>query len=93
MRRAFIQRFTAVSVCHTGSVGQAWRWSGSAGRQACEDRPLGRQRYVVDVGVFEVPDEYLEPAKELICRVMENALELAVPLVVNAEVGHSLAKE
>ena len=42
--------------------------------------------------VFELPESEVEEAKEIIKRSMEGALELDVPLVVNFEVGNSLAK-
>ncbi len=42
--------------------------------------------------VFEVPVAEVGEAKELICGAMERAMALAVPLVVNVEVGESLAK-
>ena len=42
--------------------------------------------------VFELPEEELEETQEVIKTVMEGAFALDVPLVVNFEVGHSLAK-
>lgn len=42
--------------------------------------------------VFELPEKELPVAKEMIKKAMEGALELDVPLVVNFEVGDSLAK-
>lgn len=42
--------------------------------------------------VFELPETELEKTKPLIKAAMENALKLDVPLVVNFEVGKSLAK-
>ncbi len=42
--------------------------------------------------VFELPETELEQTKPLIKTAMENALPLDVPLVVNFEVGNSLAK-
>lgn len=42
--------------------------------------------------VFEVPASEVEKAKEVIVTAMEQAMLLDVPLVVNAEVGNSLAK-
>ena len=42
--------------------------------------------------VFELPKEELEETQELIKKAMEGAYELDVPLVVNFEVGNSLAK-
>ncbi|NOR24623.1 MAG: DNA polymerase I [Desulforhopalus sp.] len=42
--------------------------------------------------VFELPETELEKTKPIIQAAMENALKLDVPLVVNFEVGTSLAK-
>ena len=42
--------------------------------------------------VFELPKEELEETQKLIKKAMEGAFELDVPLVVNFEVGNSLAK-
>lgn len=42
--------------------------------------------------VFELPEEQLDETKALIKKAMEGALTLDVPLVVNFEVGKSLAK-
>jgi DNA polymerase-1 len=42
--------------------------------------------------VFELPEEELDETKTEIKKAMENALEIDVPLVVNFEVGNSLAK-
>ncbi|MCP4338268.1 MAG: DNA polymerase I [Desulfobulbaceae bacterium] len=42
--------------------------------------------------VFELPETELEKTKPIIKAAMENALKLDVPLVVNFEVGKSLAK-
>lgn len=42
--------------------------------------------------VFELPENELEKAKPVIKEAMENVLELSVPLLVNFEVGNSLAK-
>lgn len=42
--------------------------------------------------VFELPEEEREVAEQIIGRSMETALPLDVPLRVNFEVGHSLAK-
>lgn len=42
--------------------------------------------------VFELPESELEEAKTIIQEAMEKALDLDVPLVVNFEVGKSLAK-
>ncbi|MBW2660155.1 MAG: DNA polymerase I, partial [Deltaproteobacteria bacterium] len=43
--------------------------------------------------VFELPESELEATRPVIRDAMENALELSVPLVVNFEVGTSLAKK
>ncbi len=42
--------------------------------------------------VFELPEDELEATKEIVKTAMEEALELDVPLVVNFEIGKSLAK-
>ena len=42
--------------------------------------------------VFELPEAELAPTRELVKSAMESAMELDVPLVVNFEVGSSLAK-
>ncbi len=42
--------------------------------------------------VFELPESELEITSNLVRQAMENALALDVPLVVNLEVGNSLAK-
>ncbi len=42
--------------------------------------------------VFELPESELETTSNLVRQAMENALTLDVPLVVNLEVGNSLAK-
>jgi len=42
--------------------------------------------------VFELPENELEAAKPILKKAMENALKLDVPLVVNFQVGKSLAK-
>lgn len=42
--------------------------------------------------VFEVPESEVDEAKGIIVTAMEQAMNLDVPLVVNAEVGNSLAK-
>lgn len=42
--------------------------------------------------VFELPEEEVEAAKKVIQEAMEGVLTLSVPLVVNFEVGTSLAK-
>lgn len=42
--------------------------------------------------VFEVPKEELEKTRLVVLKAMEEALEIDVPLVVNCEVGKSLAK-
>jgi DNA polymerase I len=42
--------------------------------------------------VFELPEDQIENTKTAVRRVMESALQLDVPLVVNLEVGKSLAK-
>ena len=39
-----------------------------------------------------MPEEEAEEARELVKRVMEGALELAVPLVVDARLGASWAE-
>ncbi|WP_163339955.1 DNA polymerase I [Desulfopila sp. IMCC35008] len=43
--------------------------------------------------VFEVPESEVEEAKGVIVTAMEQAMILDVPLVVNADVGNSLAKD
>ncbi len=42
--------------------------------------------------VFELPEAELEATQSVVKEAMENALELAVPLVVNFETGKNLAK-
>ncbi len=42
--------------------------------------------------VFELPKEELEETQKIVKKAMEGAFELDVPLVVNFEVGNSLAK-
>ncbi|HIP40376.1 MAG TPA: DNA polymerase I, partial [Desulfocapsa sulfexigens] len=42
--------------------------------------------------VFELPASELDKTREVVKITMENALKLDVPLVVNFEVGESLAK-
>ena len=42
--------------------------------------------------VLELPEVELKRTREVVVQAMEQALELAVPLVVNCEVGSSLAK-
>uniref|UniRef100_UPI0026E98449 DNA polymerase I n=1 Tax=Malonomonas rubra TaxID=57040 RepID=UPI0026E98449 len=42
--------------------------------------------------VFEVPEDQVEAAREIIKESMEKAMQLDVPLVVNVTVGKSLAK-
>ena len=42
--------------------------------------------------VFEVSENEVDKTKEIVCQVMEAAMELDVPLRVNCEVGKNLAK-
>ena len=44
---------------------------------------------VHDELIFEVPEDEVETFKEVISKVMENAIQLNVPLKVDAEVGDS----
>ena len=42
---------------------------------------------VHDELVFEVPDEELNAVKDKVVEIMENVIELSVPLTVNASTG------
>ncbi|SDP25451.1 DNA polymerase I [Desulforhopalus singaporensis] len=42
--------------------------------------------------VFELPEDEVEQMRPVVARAMENVIDLEVPLVVNFELGHSLAK-
>lgn len=59
---------------------------------AASDIPASLLLQIHDELVFEVPKASVESAGEVIRRVMEGAMQLAVPLVVNVETGTSLAK-
>ncbi len=47
---------------------------------------------VHDELIFEVPESELEEATKLVTQVMESALELSVPLLTEARVGHNWAE-
>ena len=47
---------------------------------------------VHDELIFEVPEAELEEATKLVTQVMESALELSVPLLTEARVGHNWAE-
>jgi DNA polymerase-1 len=62
-------------------------------------RALGERRMtsrlilqIHDELLLEVPEAEAEEAKDLVTRVMEGALELEVPLVVDARLGHNWAE-
>ena len=42
--------------------------------------------------VFEVPEDQIERTKNVVRKAMESVFPLDVPLIVNLEVGKSLAK-
>jgi DNA polymerase-1 len=46
---------------------------------------------VHDELVFESPENEVETVKELVCGIMENIVELSVPLKVNVAVGKDWA--
>lgn len=57
-----------------------------------ENLPAKMLLQIHDELVFEVPEDIIDKASEVIRDAMEGAMELDVPLVVNVEVGKSLAK-
>lgn len=59
---------------------------------AKENIPARMLLQIHDELVLEVPEAYVEQTTEMVRRAMEGAMELDVPLVVNVEVGKSLAK-
>lgn len=57
-----------------------------------ENIPAKMLLQIHDELVFEVPENVIDQATRVIRDAMEGAMELDVPLVVNVEVGNSLAK-
>lgn len=93
VRREFAER-TAINTPIQGTAADIIKLAMIAVEAELEKEGLSAKLLlqVHDELVFELPENELEETKKVVKRVMENALKLDVPLVVNFEEGKSLAK-
>lgn len=93
VRREFAER-TAINTPIQGTAADIIKLAMIAVEPALKKEGLSAKLLlqVHDELVFELPEQEIEQTKKVVSRVMENALKLDVPLVVNFEQGRSLAK-
>jgi len=92
-RREFAERM-AINTPIQGTAADIIKLAMIACKKELTDAGLSAQMLlqIHDELVFELPESELARTQPIIKDAMENALELSVPLVVNFEVGSSLAK-
>ncbi|SDW95699.1 DNA polymerase I [Marininema mesophilum] len=87
-RRSFAER-TAMNTPIQGSAADIIKKAMVAMKSALDEADLSATLLlqVHDELIFEAPEEELETLSEVVCRVMEEAVELSVPLRVDVDTG------
>jgi len=93
VRREFAER-TAINTPIQGTAADIIKLAMVAVEPALKKEGLSARLLlqVHDELVFELPEPEIEKTKDVVRKVMESAMQLDVPLVVNFEQGRSLAK-
>ena len=93
-RREFAQR-TAINTPIQGTAADIIKLAMLEVDRALTDENLKGKMIlqIHDELVLDVPEQEVETTSILLKKAMENVMELAVPLVVNLQVGQNLGKE